>query len=66
VPPGKPIIYNVGRYESSNIVREFYVNQLCTRKLPEESYDKEVFVEKRDNVFELALDLARNGLKWAA
>src|SRR5690606_11267099 len=35
-------------------------------RLPEESYDKELFAEKRDKVFELTLDLAINHLKWAA
>ena len=34
--------------------------------LPVESYYKDIFVEKRNNVFELALDLAINNLKWAA
>ena len=34
--------------------------------LPEESYDKVLFVEKRDKIFELTLDLAINHRKWAA
>ena len=34
--------------------------------LPEESYDKDLFIQKRDKVFELTLDLAINRLKWAA
>ena len=34
--------------------------------LPEESYDKKLFEEKRDKVFELTLDLAINHRKWAA
>lgn len=34
--------------------------------LPNESYSKEVFEEKRDKVFELTLDLAINHRKWAA
>lgn len=36
------------------------------RFLPLKSYAKELFIEKRDKVFELALDLAINHLKWAA
>lgn len=34
--------------------------------LPQESYDKALFDEKRDKVFELTLDLAINHQKWAA
>ena len=34
--------------------------------LPEDSYDKDLFVEKRDKIFELTLDLAINHRKWAA
>ncbi|MBS1270632.1 MAG: hypothetical protein MAG794_01590 [Gammaproteobacteria bacterium] len=34
--------------------------------LPEESYDKELFIQKRDKVFELTLDLAINHQRWAA
>ena len=42
------------------------VGAVLDKYLPVESYDKDIFVEKRDNVFELALDLAINNLKWAA
>ena len=34
--------------------------------LPPASYDKDLFQEKRDRVFELTLDLAINRKKWAA
>ena len=34
--------------------------------LPQESYNKSLFTEKRDKVFELTLDLAINHRKWAA
>lgn len=34
--------------------------------LPEESYDKELFIQKRDQVYELTLDLAINHQKWAS
>lgn len=34
--------------------------------LPEDSYDRDLFIEKRDKVFELTLDLAINQRKWAA
>ena len=36
------------------------------RNLPEGSYDKQLFEEKRDKVFEHTLDLAINHRKWAA
>ncbi len=34
--------------------------------LPEGSYAKDIFIEKRDQIFELTLDLAINHKKWAA
>jgi type I restriction enzyme, R subunit len=34
--------------------------------LPEDSYDTHLFIQKRDNVFELTLDLAINHQKWTA
>jgi type I restriction enzyme R subunit len=34
--------------------------------LPEESYDKALFTQKRDQVFELTLDLTINHRKWAS
>ena len=42
------------------------VGAVLDEYLPEESYDKELFIEKRDRIFELALDLAINHRKWAA
>ncbi len=34
--------------------------------LPKEGYDKDLFLQKRDRVFELTLDLAINHQRWAA
>ena len=34
--------------------------------LPEDAYDKDLFIQKRDKVFELKLDLAINHQRWAA
>ena len=42
------------------------VGAVLDKHLPEESYDKELFTEKRDQIFELTLDLAINRRKWAA
>lgn len=42
------------------------VEGVLNEHLPEDSYDKALFAEKRDKVFELTLDLAINHLKWAA
>jgi type I restriction enzyme R subunit len=42
------------------------VGAVLDRYLPAESYDKELFNEKRDKVFELTLDLAINHQRWAA
>jgi type I restriction enzyme R subunit len=42
------------------------VSKVLDEYLPQESYDKAVFEEKRDRIFELTLDLAINQRKWAA
>ena len=42
------------------------VGSVLDEFLPEESYDKDLFVEKRDKIIELTLDLAINHRKWAA
>jgi type I restriction enzyme R subunit len=42
------------------------VDAVLDEYLPEESYDKNLFIEKRDQVFELTLDLAINHQRWAA
>ena len=42
------------------------VGAVLDEYLPEESYDKGLFTEKRDRIFELTLDLAINHMKWAA
>lgn len=41
------------------------VGAVLHKNLPD-SYDRALFTEKRDSVFELALDLAEHGAKWAA
>ena len=42
------------------------VGAVLDEYLPAESYDKDLFVKKRDQIFELTLDLAINHRKWAA
>ena len=42
------------------------VESVLDEYLPDDGYDKALFIEKRDRVFELTLDLAINHLKWAA
>ena len=42
------------------------VGAVLDEYLPDESYDKDLFTEKRDKIFELTLDLAINHRKWAA
>ena len=42
------------------------VGAVLDEYLPENSYDKKLFVQKRDKVFELTLDLAINHQRWAA
>lgn len=42
------------------------VGEVLDEYLPEGSYDKDLFIAKRDQVFELTLDLAINHQRWAA
>jgi type I restriction enzyme R subunit len=42
------------------------VGSVLDEYLPDETYDRDLFAEKRDKVFELTLDLAINQRKWAA
>ena len=42
------------------------VGAVLDKHLPEESYDKDLFMKKRDRIFELTLDLAINHQRWAA
>jgi len=42
------------------------VGAILDQYLPEDSYNKELFIEKRDKVFELTLDLAINHQRWTA
>ncbi|WP_295442104.1 type I restriction endonuclease subunit R [uncultured Thiodictyon sp.] len=42
------------------------VGKVLDLNLPQEGYDKDLFTQKRDKVFELTLDLAINHRKWAA
>lgn len=42
------------------------VGAVLDQYLPEDSYDKDLFIQKRDKVFELTLDLAINHQRWAA
>ena len=42
------------------------VGAVLDQHLPQESYDRDAFIEKRDQVFDLTLDLAINELRWAA
>ncbi|MCC7278965.1 MAG: type I restriction endonuclease subunit R [Chromatiaceae bacterium] len=42
------------------------VGKVLDFHLPNKGYDKDLFTEKRDKVFELTLDLAINHRKWAA
>lgn len=46
------------------IVRDA-VGEVLDKNLPA-TYDRALFTEKRDSVFELVLDLAEHGAKWAA
>lgn len=41
------------------------VGEVLHKNLPD-AYDRALFNEKRDSVFELVLDLAEHGVKWAA
>jgi len=42
------------------------VGSVLDEYLPEDTYDKDLFTQKRDQIFELTLDLAINHQRWAA
>ncbi|MGI9344733.1 MAG: type I restriction endonuclease subunit R [Gammaproteobacteria bacterium] len=42
------------------------VGEVLDEWLPKDGYEKKLFIEKRDRVFDLALDLAINHQRWAA
>lgn len=42
------------------------VGAVLDKHLSEDSYDKDLFLLKRDRIFELTLDLAINHQRWAA
>jgi type I restriction enzyme R subunit len=55
------------RYAISRLAVRDEVGAVLEKYLPqEESYGRELFIEKRDKVFELTLDLAINHQRWAA
>lgn len=41
------------------------IEEVLDEDLPEESYDRRLFKEKCDNVYELVVDFASHGRKWA-
>ncbi len=59
------LVYGYKDQQTRLVVRD-EVGKVLDEHLPEESYDKALFDEKRDKVFELTLDLAINHQKWAA
>ena len=64
---GKPIVLVQDWYrdtQTRQTVRD-EVEAVLDQHLPEESYDKDLFLEKRDRIFDLTLDLAINHRKWA-
>jgi type I restriction enzyme M protein len=62
----KVLVQERYRDNSTRIVVRDEVGYILDEHLPVESYDKQLFVTKRDQVFELALNLAINHRKWAA
>lgn len=63
----KPKVLVQDWYKNSQtrlIVRDT-VGEVLDTYLPEDSYDKDLFLTKRDQVFDLTLDLAINHQRWA-
>ena len=54
------------RDSQTRLVVRDEVGTVLDKYLPEDAYDKNLFIQKRDKVFELTLDLAINHQKWAA
>jgi type I restriction enzyme, R subunit len=52
--------------DQTRIIVRSAVTDVLHRELPEEGYDRVLFLEKCNNVYNLALDYAAQGLKWAA
>lgn len=42
------------------------IEEVLDEELSEEGYDRRIFKEKCDNVYELVIDFASNGRKWAS
>ena len=42
------------------------IEDVLDEDLPEEEYDRRLFKEKCDNIYELVVDFASNGRKWAS
>ena len=42
------------------------IEEVLDHDLAEESYDRRLLKEKCDNVYELVVDFASNGRKWAS
>lgn len=62
----KVLVQNWYKDSQTRLAVRDQVGAVLDQYLPEESYNKELFIEKRDKVFELTLDLAINHQRWAA
>ena len=63
--PPRVLVQDWFRDGQTRLIVRDAVGEVLHNNLPE-SYDRALFTEKRDSVFELVLDLAEHGSKWAA
>jgi type I restriction enzyme, R subunit len=62
----KVLVQDWYKSDQTRIIVRSAVTEVLHRELPEEGFDRVLFLEKCNNVYNLALDYAAQGLKWAA
>jgi type I restriction enzyme, R subunit len=62
----KVLVQDWYKSDQTRIIVRSAVTDVLHRELPEEGYNRVLFQEKCNNVYNLALDYAAQGLKWAA
>jgi type I restriction enzyme, R subunit len=62
----KVLVQDWYKSDQTRIIVRSAVTDVLDRELPLDGYDRVLFLEKCNNVYNLALDYAAQGLKWAA
>ena len=64
--PPKVLVQDWYKTDQTRRIVRSTVAEVLDRELPQESYDRVLFQAKCDNVFDLVLDHAAQGRKWAS